>query len=664
MQFFVLALLILLASGALSALCGRWGARVAWIGPAGAVTGGALGTVFAVRTLCIGTTPSLLLPWSMPGGALHLQADALSLVFLLPVFGLGALAAVYGAGYFRNHPRPASVAASWFFYNLLVASMALVAVAHNAILFLLAWEAMAFSSFFLVTFDNDRDQPCVAGWVYMVATHLGAACLVVLFLLLGNETGSLDFTGMAAASGTRPAALAGWIFVLAVLGFGSKAGFMPFHTWLPEAHPAAPSHVSALMSGVMIKTGIYGLLRILTFLGPPPAWWGWCLVAVGLISGVMGVLLALAQHDLKRLLAYSSVENVGIITAGLGIGLLGLSHGHAAVAVLGFAGALLHVLHHALFKGLLFLGAGAVLHGAGTLAIDRLGGLMRRMPVTAGVFLTGCAAICALPPLNGFVSEFLVYLSAFTGIAAGPATLSVAGLAVLAGLGLIGGLAVACFVKAFGIVFLGEPRTADAAHAHEADRLMRVAMIALAAGCVVMAAAAPLVVRAIAPAIAVLVNAPDAAALAGLDDTVAMLWRIVAAGLILVALTAAIAWGRHKLLAGRTVTTAGTWDCGYAQPDARMQYTGSSFAQPLTSLFQGILGTRTVVRAPRGLFPKETAALATETRDPFDERAFRPLFVRAADVLAHLRRLQHGRVQLYVLYIAVTLILLLLFNLR
>ncbi len=269
---------------------------------------------------------------------------------------------------------------------------------------------------------------------------------------------------------------------------------MPLHVWLPEAHPAAPSHVSALMSGVMIKTGIYGLMRAFTFLGTPPLWWGWGLVAIGLSSGVLGVLFALAQHDLKRLLAYHSVENIGIIALGLGVGLLGMSTGSAVLMVLGFGGALLHVLNHALFKGLLFLGAGAVVHGTGTREIDHLGGLLKRMPWTAAAFLIGAVAISGLPPLNGFLSEFLIFFGAFKGGISTSGPVAVPLLAVIAGLALIGGLAVACFTKAFGIVFLGEPRSEHVSRAHEVDWTMRLPMLMLAAACVGIGLFAPVMV--------------------------------------------------------------------------------------------------------------------------------------------------------------------------
>jgi len=294
----------------------------------------------------------------------------------------------------------------------------LVVVARNGVLFLMSWELMSLASFFLVTLEDEKESVRRAGWIYLIAMHLGTAFLLAMFLLLGQNAASLDFERLSTA-----AAPSGVFFLLAVIGFGTKAGFIPMHVWLPEAHPAAPSHVSAVMSGVMIKTGIYGLLRILTLLGPPAAWWGWTLVAIGIVSGILGVLYALAQHDLKRLLAYHSVENIGIIALGLGIGVLGISYSNPMMAALGFTGGLLHVVNHALFKSLLFLGAGSVLHATGTGELDRLGGLLKRMPVTGTTFLIGAVAISGLPPLNGFVSEFLIYLGVIAGLGSQPITL-------------------------------------------------------------------------------------------------------------------------------------------------------------------------------------------------------------------------------------------------
>jgi NADH:ubiquinone oxidoreductase subunit 5 (subunit L)/multisubunit Na+/H+ antiporter MnhA subunit len=432
--------------------------------------------------------------------------------------------------------------------------------------------------------------------------------------------------------------------------------------WLPEAHPAAPTHVSAVMSGVMIKTGIYGLVRILTFIGPPPLWWGWTLCAIGVSSGILGVLYALAQHDLKRLLAYHSVENIGIIALGLGVGLIGLSSGSATLAVLGFAGGLLHVLNHALFKGLLFLGAGAVMHGAGTREIDHLGGLLKRMPWTGLSFLIGAVAISGLPPLNGFVSELLIYVGAFQGVTTLEHAAAVPALAVIAGLALIGGLAAACFAKAFGIVFLGEPRSDHAAHAHEAGLAMRLPMILLAGSCVLIGICAPVVVMTLTSTVMSATGLPREIVHSHLLHTADSFRFVMLTAVGLILLIAGLTGLRRWLLAGRSVAESVTWDCGYARPTPRMQYTASSFAQPLTSVFHLLLRTRSHHAMLPGLFPR-AASLATETEDLSHARLYQPLFVSIGRSLSALRWVQHGQVHLYVLYIVLTLLGLLVWKL-
>jgi formate hydrogenlyase subunit 3/multisubunit Na+/H+ antiporter MnhD subunit len=657
---FAMAILLL---GAMAVLAlSRPDRNVSWLGAGSVVIASVLGCVPVIQVLSGGSIEAVRVPWPVPYGEFFLVLDPLAAWFLFPTLLLSALSAIYGVGYLRVWQGRRSLGPVWFFYCVLVLGMMLVLLARNAVLFLFAWELMAVASFFLVTFEYEREAVREAGWIYFVATHLGTAFLLVFFLLTARETGSMDFT-VWAEKGIQTRGLADILFLLAIVGFGTKAGFMPFHVWLPEAHPAAPSHVSALMSGVMIKTGIYGLLRSLTFLGLPPLWWGWLLIGIGLTSGVLGVLFALAQHDLKRLLAYHSVENIGIIALGIGVGLLGVSTGSPVLMVVGFGGGLLHVLNHALFKGLLFFGAGAVLQGTGTHEIDHLGGLLKRMPWTAATFLIGAVAISGLPPLNGFVSEFLIFLGAFQG----GATLGAAGavplLALIAGLALIGGLAAACFTKAFGVVFLGEPRTEHASHTHETGWAMRLPMLLLAAGCALIGLFAPFVVGALQ---AVLENTTglrrevvrvNLAAAAGplalvVIGTVAFLLLLVALFLL-----------RRGLLAGRRVEQGVTWGCGYVQPTARMQYTASSFVQPVTTLFRWLLGTHRRLQRPEGIMPAN-ASLTTETPDLCHGNLYRPGFLKVNWGLSQLRRLQRGPVQLYVLYIAVTLIVLLAWKFR
>ncbi len=430
--------------------------------------GAALGIAAAAAVLASGEAAAA------PGMALRL--DGLSAVFLVPVLLLGATGAVYGLGYFRQAEHGGRAAKLQVFYGLAVAGMALLVTASNAIVFLVGWEVMALANFVLVHTDHERPEVQRAAFLYLAATHVGTLALFALFALLGQAAASFDFSAM---QGLRADGVLGArVFALALLGFGIKAGVIPIHFWLPPAHAAAPSHVSALMSGVVVKTGVYGILRITGLLDGIPSSWGWVLLAVGGVSAVLGVAFALAQHDLKRLLAYHTVENVGIIGLGAGLALLGRARGEPALVFLGFAGAALHVVNHAMFKGLLFLGAGAVHHATGTRDLDHLGGLARPMPRTALLFVVGAAAIAGLPPLNGFVSEWLVYLGFLDGLGrpGGDLLAFVAlGAPVLA---LVGGLAAACFAKVVGVAFLGSPRSAHARHAHEASPSMLAAMAA------------------------------------------------------------------------------------------------------------------------------------------------------------------------------------------
>ncbi len=654
MTLFLVALGLLLLGGVLALATNRSPAWSSGLGAGGVAAGCLVGLVPAVRGALGGPVERLCVAWEIPYGAFALELDPLSSFFLLPLLALSALAAVYGWEYLKPSRARRGQGLSWFCFALLVAAMVLVVVARNGMLFLAAWEAMSLASFFLVMVEHEKPGVREAGWIYLVATHLGTAFLLVLFLVLGRGAESLDFDRFHSASPFASGAL----FLMAVIGFGTKAGFMPFHVWLPEAHPAAPSHVSAIMSGVMIKTGIYGLVRTLTWLGPPPAWWGGLLVGIGLTSGILGVLFALAQHDLKRLLAYHSVENIGIIALGMGVGLLGMHAGSPALAVLGWGGALLHVLNHALFKGLLFLGAGSVLHGTGTREIDHLGGLAKRMPWTSLTFLVGAVAISGLPPLNGFVSEFLIYAGAFQGATGLGVSVAIPVVAVIAGLALIGGLAIACFTKAFGIVFLGEPRGAHAAEAHESGWAMRLPMLALAAGCVAIGMAAPHVIGWMAPVIGQVsgVSSPVLEA-QGLRIQGLLSGVLCVTGLA-VALIAVLALARRLLLSRRTVGETGTWDCGYDQPSPRMQYTASSFAQPLTDLMNLVLRSHRHRDGPDGLFPAP-GSWSSETPDACQRWIFRPLFSATAGVMSRMRWLQHGHIQLYILIIVLTLLALL-----
>lgn len=645
---------ILLATGFLALVFQRLPRCAAAVAVSGAVAAALLGLLPCLRVL-LGAAPLAgCLSWAMPGGSLALGLDAVSALFLLPVLLITGLAAIYGSEYLKPfHDGPAA-GRSWFFFNVLAASMIMVLLARNGLLFLIAWECMSLASFFLVIYEHEKPGVLDAGWVYLVATHLGTAFLLVMFVLLGRAAGSLDFDRI----GALPSALAGLIFILALIGFGTKAGFVPLHVWLPEAHPAAPSHVSAVLSGVMIKTGIYGLVRILMLLGPPSPEWGWLLIAIGLTSGILGVAYALAQHDLKRLLAYHSVENIGIIALGLGVGALGQSTGHPLIAQLGFGGALLHVVNHALFKSLLFFGAGSVARSAGTRDIDHLGGLAKLMPWTAASFFVGSVAISGLPPLNGFISEFLIYYGSFLACLGSGARGAWPFVGAIVGLALIGGLAAGCFAKAYGIVFLGEPRSGHARQAHEPGWAMRLPLLILALACGAIGLGAPWALRALRPAVALLTHEPESAVFAGAANALGLVAQLAGCLWGLLALAGVLLLARWLMLAGRPVRSGPTWDCGYAAPNPRMQYTASSFALWFVDWFRWVLRTERRRVLPQGIFPGPSS-MSTETADGFREAMFRPLFERARWAFSKLRWIQHGRLQLYVLYIALTLVALL-----
>ena len=652
----ILAAPAILGAGALAALaCGRRSSAAGAVAVASSVFAAVFGLPPALAAALSETSWSWSAPWPLPGASLSLGLDPLSAYFVAVILVLAVPAAAYGKGYLAHREPSAWGSAGWAFFLALVASMVLVVLARDGILFLLAWEAMAMASFFLVVFDHGKPEVRRDGVIYLAWTHLGAAALVALFGIWGARSGSLAFDALA---GTPLPSGASWaVLLLALVGFGSKAGLVPFHVWLPRAHPAAPSHVSALMSGVMIKMGIYGLMRTILLAGTPPAAWGYALLGLGILSALGGVIYALAQHDLKRLLAYHSVENVGIIAMGLGAGLVARAWGMGEAATLATAGALLHVLNHGLFKGLLFYSAGAATQAAGTRDIESMGGLLRRMPVTGASFLAGSAAICALPPLNGFVSEGLIYLGLLKCGLQGPHPYALALFATIPALALVGGLALACFAKASGVVFLGEPRSKGAASCREVSAWMTGPMVVVALACAAVGLGAPWLFRIVEPAARVLAGVPPSEASGAMVGSGFLLF-VMAGSWALLALCGALLTLRGALLRGRRVEEGPTWGCGFSAPTARMQYTASSFADPLLSPFARLMAPSVRKLRPKGLFPKASAF-----RSHYEDPAERGLFdraVRGIQFLAGtLRPLQHGRLQIYLLYILVTLVALL-----
>jgi hydrogenase-4 component B len=647
--------LLLVGAGCLLAVSGvpglllswrsLWGPRIATVLT---VAGSLLGLLGGALTIGGAGGASLGFPSPVPGLRAGLGVDALGVFFSLPVFLVGGLGAIYGAVYWSPRLHPRNGHRLRFCYGLLLASLVFITLARDGIVFLIAWEGMALTNFFLVTTEEEDPGIRKAGWLYLLYSHVAILCLFALFVLERQMTGDFAFVAIPAAT-TETLRTA--FFVLALVGFGIKAGVMPLHSWLPAAHASAPSHVSAVMSGVVIKMGIYGLVRVCGLLDAPPLGWGITLLAMGTLSAFFGVVFALSQHDLKRLLAYHSIENIGIILLGLGLAMVGRSEGRPDWVMLGLGGCLLHVWNHALFKSLLFFGAGSVAHATGTRDVELMGGLARRMPVTAGLFLLGSIAICGLPPLNGFVSEFLVYLGlARSALAPGSAWVALPAPALAA----TGALAVACFVKVFGVVFLGTPRSAAAGEAHESPALMLVPMAVLAAACILIGAAPLLVAPALERAVVVWAGGPlPGQSLAGLAP---LGWVSAAAAALLIGAAVLLAAVVPVCRRGRLrQPSLPTWDCGYAAGSARLQYTASSFAQLITSRFAWVLLPK--VHQPRieRLFPAP-AHFHSHVDDSVLDRLLVPAAGRALRVTARMRALPQGQLQRYILYILAVLV--------
>lgn len=645
---------LMMASGFPAALGSRTSVAAQRLATVLLVAGSLTGLSGLAWILFSSTPCSISLPWHLPWGSFSVGVDPLSAVFLIPVFIVPALGSVYGLDYWRQTEHTENGRGLSLFYGLLAGAMAMVVIARDSVLLMIFWEIMALAAFFLAATENERPEVRRAGWIYLVATHTGTVCLLALFALLRQVSGSFSLAALDA--GALTSGIAATLFTLTVIGFGFKAGIMPLHVWLPGAHANAPSHVSAVMSGVMLKMGIYGILRILTLLPETELWNGELLLSLGAVTGLLGIAFALGQNDIKKLLAYSSIENIGIITMGIGLALMGRTLHRADFILLGLGGALLHVWNHSLFKSLLFLNSGAIMHAVHTRDMNRMGGLAKTMPQTAGLFILGAVAICGLPPLNGFVSEWLIYLGLFQSVGSATGTPCPAigiGAVVLA---MIGALALACFVKIYSTVFLGTLRVSGHSAPHDPAPWMRYPMFLLAAGCVVLGIlpqlGLPLIQRAAAqwmdPATPVTVLPASLAPVQWIGG--AALALIVISGLSIAAV--------RKHVRRKPSVPTGTWGCGYARPTPRMQYTATSFAEMLVNRFSWVLRPRIQPPAIKTPFPGKTE-FSTEVADTILDRIVLPVFQYAGRQMMKLRLLQQGRTDIYLLYILVILLFLL-----
>ena len=591
------------------------------------------------------------------------HADALSAFFVVLISFITIFVSLYSVGFIRSITNSGLMG---FLYNILILSMYGVVLSANIFTFLVSWETMAVASYFLIVFERN-EETAKAGLFTVVMTHIGTAFIIGLFLVLVHYTGSMDFASMRIAATGLPEGIRSLVFIFAVIGFGTKAGIVPLHAWIPRAYPIAPSNITPLMSGVMIKTAVYGFLRIvLDVLGTGPEWWGIAVIAIGAISAVLGILYAVMENDLKVFLAYSSVENVGIILLGVGASMVFRSSGMLILSGFALAAALYHALNHALFKGLLFMGAGSVVTATRTRNMEKLGGLLKVMPYTGFFFLLGSIAIAALPPLNGFVSEWLTYQALLLGFQSPSVVAKIVSPLGGAALALTGAIVAAGFVKTFGVSFLGMARSEHATSAHESSAWMVVGMALPALLCLVFGVFPQIPIALLAPAVFTITGSyvelhqQSFIITPGVAASLSPASLAVSMAIIFVALIvfARLAGGRRKTV------SAGSWDCGIPGLTPRMQYTATAFTKPLRIIYKRIyLPSRDlkVLYLIKPFFVK-SIRYGGEITPLFERYVYEPITRFIQQVADKVKLLQSGSLQLYLGYILITLIVLLIFG--
>lgn len=613
--------------------------------------GSLIGLLIGIQALAAPTPLIQSFGYILPGVEFALSIDRLSGCFLSVISLVTLLTSLYSREFMQLYQEDNL---SWwgFCYNMFILSMTLVVIVNNAVAFLIFWEIMTLTSYFLVTFGYKRDMVRKAGFVYIVMTHIGTVFIISAFAFLGHSAG-WNFADLAASGGALPTTAKSVIFVCALIGFGTKAGVVPLHVWLPQAHPAAPTNVSAVMSGVMLKTAIYGMVRLVfDILGTGPAWWGAVVLFIGVVSAVIGVIFALMEHDMKRLLAFHSVENIGIILMGVGAGLIFYAWSMPVPAAIALAGGLFHVINHGVFKSLLFLCTGSVYYATHTKDIENLGGLIHRMPQTALFFLIGAISISAIPPFNGFASEYQIYQSL-----AGISYLKVSGfwtvgaILSIAALALTGALAAACFVKAFGVAFLALPRTHQAAEAKEVPVSMRLSVAPLAAICLVFGIVPELVLNRLTAIGGQLTGSGGEIPVVSTFS----LNLVIALVAVMVLLYAGV-----KFMGGQKVRKGETWGCGI-ELNASMEYTAASFSQPIRRVYGPLLRPVREVRTMYDFLPYFNYRIHFEehVQSLIRRYFYSPLRQAVVRTSKRFRVIQCGNINLYLGYIFATLILLL-----
>jgi len=604
---------------------------------------------FAVQSL-IGQSVNFLLSGSLATGSIPIRIDALSGWFILIINLVFITGAFYGLFYLKaNKAQRNNLSLHAISFLLQHAAILSICAIQNSLVFLICMEILALVSFLVIIFEHEKIATIRAGINYLIQAHFSILFLMVGFIWVAQKTGSYDFNAITSYTASVPAAASIFLFVFFFTGFAFKAGFVPFHTWLPYAHPAAPSHVSGMMSGVIIKIGIFGILRMLLVFRTDFVSVGYFILIISVISGLYGVMLAIVQHNLKKLLAYHSIENIGIIGIGIGLGCIGIGTGNHLLTTLGFAGALLHTLNHALFKSLLFYTAGNVYQATHTMDIEKLGGLIRKMPQTAGLFLVAAIAISGIPPFNGFISEFIIYTGLYNWLGSGTLVSLVAAILTITGLVLIGGLAMLCFTKAFGVVFLGTERSTLPKEIKEVPFNQLLPLYFLAAVILLIGVFPQVFIQLLSRPVNLFTGnlAPSAQAFQSGAFSVMQSISWAAWGLILVA--SAMFALRKFVLRNRKVETGPTWGCGYVSPTAKQQYTAGSFVRTYTKLFRPFLITGKEEEIIEGVFPQK-ANYSTHPYDKIEKWAIDKPLKFNKSLMGRFLFLHNGKLQFYILY--------------
>jgi len=667
--FFILQVVFYLLGAGVGFLFSKRGSTARYLIHFLAIVGSGTGIVYSLGVLISGRSFTFQTLPLLPMGIASFECDLLSAFFVFVISFLSFACSIYALGYTQEYEHKRSVAFLGFFYNIFLLSMILVVMVRHAFYFLVFWELMSLASYFLVIYEHEKPEARKAGFLYFVMTHIGTAFIMFAFLLLFVNSGSFSFDVFHLKAASLSPVWKNLVFIFALIGFGTKAGMIPLHIWLPEAHPQAPSHVSALMSGVMIKTAIYALLRVIFgFLGNIPSWWGSLILSLGILSVLLGILYALMEHDLKKLLAFSSIENIGVIFLGMGMALVFVSAKNGSLASFALIAALYHVLNHAAFKGLLFLGAGSVLSRTHTRNMEQLGGLIKKMPFTAGSFLIGSLAISALPPFNGFVSEWMTFLSLLSGIQSDKIGMRFFAPVLAAILGLAGALVAMCFVKAMGVTFLGMPRSSEASNAQEVPLSMKVGKAILSSSCLLFALLAPWLVRLLGhvakEVLSLELEFPSLRPLGLLTDPLELgrfsPWLVfLGFFVVLIGLIFVVRFSLGKA----TFRIGPSWDCGTPGLLPRMQYSATGYSKPIRRIFSFLYQpTRRVEIEDEGHEILRTAKRFESRIHPlFEEILYRPVLKLILTLSRKVRRIQTGHIQLYLSYIFVTLILLLVY---